>query len=111
MFSVAPTLSTTSAWAINSAAIGEAKPPEMPRSQGLPAKRPLATAEVASSAPRASPRRSSGSPGMAGEGAMGDGGGREQRSKAAAQALQRLAGVGEDGAAPGHDQRPAGAHQ
>ena len=47
--------------AISSAAAGEAKPPEMPSAHGLPANRPLATADVASSAPSMSASCSSGS--------------------------------------------------
>src|SRR5207244_2477706 len=61
-FKEAPKASTRSAWAISSDASGEAKPPEMPRFHCEREKSPLATAEVASSAPTASPTRSSASP-------------------------------------------------
>jgi hypothetical protein len=47
---------------ISSAASGEAKPPEMPSDHSSPAKSPLATAEVASSAPEASASARSGGP-------------------------------------------------
>ena len=57
----APKASTRSASAISRAAIGEAKPPEMPTAHGEPSNRPWPIAEVASTAPIASPRRSSGS--------------------------------------------------
>ncbi len=54
MLSEEPQPTTRSALLISSAASGEAKPPLTPRSHGLPWNRPLATAEVASSAPLAS---------------------------------------------------------
>ena len=57
----APKASTRSASAISRAAIGEANPPEMPTAQAEPSNRPWPIAEVASTAPIASPRRSSGS--------------------------------------------------
>ena len=53
MFSVQPQPTTRSAPRISSAASGEAKPPVTSRSHGSPRNRPLATAEVASSAPHA----------------------------------------------------------
>ena len=54
-FSAAPKLTTTSDSASSRAPTGVAKPPEMPTANGSPAKSPLATAEVASTAPVSSP--------------------------------------------------------
>ena len=51
MFSAQPQPTTRSASRISSAASGEANPPEMPSDERSPANSPLATAEVASSAP------------------------------------------------------------
>ena len=59
MFSEQPQPTITSASLISSAASGEANPPLTSRFQGLPRNSPLATAEVASSAPHASASRSS----------------------------------------------------
>ena len=59
--SAAPNASTRSASAISRAAIGEAKPPEIPTAHAEPSNSPWPIAEVASTAPIASPRRSSGS--------------------------------------------------
>src|SRR2546429_377487 len=59
MFSELPQPTTRSAAVINSAASGDAKPPLTPRSHGLPWNSPLATADVASSAPHASASSSS----------------------------------------------------
>ena len=53
MFSVQPQPTTRSAPVISSAASGVANPPEMPNDHGSPWNSPLATAEVASSAPDA----------------------------------------------------------
>ena len=58
MFSEQPQPTITSASLISSAASGEANPPLTSRFQGLPRNSPLATAEVASSAPHASASRS-----------------------------------------------------
>jgi hypothetical protein len=60
--SEAPKASTRSASAISRPATGEAKPPEMPSAQGDPANRPWPIADVASTAPMASPSASSASP-------------------------------------------------
>ena len=59
MFSEQPQPTMTSASPISSAASGVANPPLTSRFHGLPRNRPLATAEVASSAPHASASRSS----------------------------------------------------
>src|SRR4051794_22118929 len=59
MFSVQPQPTIRSAPAISSAASGEANPPETSSDHGFPANSPLATAEVASSAPERSARCSS----------------------------------------------------
>ena len=59
MFSAHPQPTITSASLISSAASGEANPPLTSRFQGLPRNSPLATADVASSAPHASASRSS----------------------------------------------------
>ncbi len=59
--SATPKASTRSASASSSTASGEEKPPAMPKEKGLPAKRPLPTALVVSSAPIRSPRASSAS--------------------------------------------------
>ena len=59
--SEAPKARIRSASAISRAATGEAKPPEMPTAHGEPSNSPWPMAEVASTAPIASPRRSSGS--------------------------------------------------
>ena len=58
MFSEQPQPTITSASLISSAASGEANPPLTSRFHGLPRNSPLATAEVASSAPHASASRS-----------------------------------------------------
>ena len=54
MFSEQPQATIRSAPPISSAASGEAKPPLTSRSHGLPRNRPLAAADVASSAPQSS---------------------------------------------------------
>ena len=59
MFRAQPKPTTMSAAAISSAARGDAKPPDTSSDHGLPWNKPLATAEVASSAPVASPSASS----------------------------------------------------
>ena len=59
--SEAPKASTRSDAAISRAATGEAKPPEIPTAHGDPAKSPWPIAEVASTAPMASPSASSAS--------------------------------------------------
>ena len=59
--SEAPNASTRSEAAISRAATGEAKPPEIPTAHGEPANSPWPIAEVASTAPIASPSASSGS--------------------------------------------------
>ena len=59
MFSEQPQPTMTSASPISSAASGVANPPLTSRFHGLPRNRPLATAEVASSAPHAPASRSS----------------------------------------------------
>ena len=59
MLSEQPQPTITSASLISSAASGVANPPLTSRFHGLPPNRPLATAEVASSAPHASASRSS----------------------------------------------------
>ena len=58
MFSVQPQPTTRSAPLISSAATGVANPPETSSAHGLPANRPFATADVASSAPLRSASRS-----------------------------------------------------
>src|SRR5262249_1307128 len=58
MLSEQPQPTIRSAAPISSAASGVAKPPLTSRSQGFPRNRPLAAAEVASSAPQASASRS-----------------------------------------------------
>ena len=58
MLSEQPQPMIKSAPVISSAASGDANPPLTSRSQGLPRNSPLATAEVASSAPQASASRS-----------------------------------------------------
>ena len=62
--SEAPKASTRSDAAISRAATGEAKPPEIPTAHGDPAKSPWPIAEVASTAPMASPSASSASPAL-----------------------------------------------
>ena len=62
MFSVAPNDSSRSAPPMSSAASGDANPPVIPSDHGLPANRPLATADVASSAPMRSASSSSAGP-------------------------------------------------
>ena len=59
MFSEQPQPTMTSASPISSAASGVANPPLTSRFHGLPRNSPLATAEVASSAPHAPASRSS----------------------------------------------------
>ena len=59
--SAAPNARTRSDSATSRAASGEANPPEIPTAHGEPANRPCPIAEVASTAPIASPSRSSGS--------------------------------------------------
>ncbi len=54
IFSVQPQPTMRSAPLISSAVSGEEKPPEMPRLNGSPLKRPFATAEVPTSAPECS---------------------------------------------------------
>src|SRR5436309_1407524 len=60
MLRATPAPSTTSALEISSAAVGDAKPPEIPSDHGFPANNPLATAEVASNPPSLSASDSSG---------------------------------------------------
>ena len=54
MFSAQPQPTIRSAVPISSAASGEENPPEMPRENGSPSNKPLATADVATSAPTCS---------------------------------------------------------
>ena len=60
MFNEAPKAMMRSDSAMKSAAAGDEKPPQIPRDQGLPLKRPYATADVARSAPVLSARSSTG---------------------------------------------------
>ncbi len=62
MFSAAPKATTTSDSASSRCAVGDANPPEIPTANGSPSKSPLATAEVASTAPLRSPSRRSAGP-------------------------------------------------
>ena len=61
-FSAAPKATTASASPSSRAASGDEKPPAMPTANGSPANSPLATAEVASTAPVSSPSRRSAGP-------------------------------------------------
>ena len=114
MLSAQPQPTTRSAPGISSAASGVAKPPLHVRSHGLPRNRPLATAEVASSAPQRSASASSSARACAGT-APGDehrpprrrqqlGERRARRaSDGAGAARGRRRRSGTDAAAPGSD--------